>query len=155
MMASQGAIFTIRPARKENSLEIKQLVLTSGLNPTSLNWRNFYIAEDTEGKFIACGQVKAHVDGSLELASLAVKKSWRHKGVGSALIKKLLEIYPGELYLMCQSSLGSLYEKYGFQTISEAQMPKYFRRVSKLAGLLENLRKQGESLLIMRRNRNN
>ena len=92
MKSSQGAIFTIHPAKKENALEIKQLILESALNPSSLNWRNFYIAQDANGKLIACGQVKAHVDGSMELASLVVKKPWRHTGVGSALIKKLLEI---------------------------------------------------------------
>ena len=151
MMASQGAIFTIQRAQKINVIKIKQLILKSGLNPTALNWRNFFIAKDTDGNFIACGQVKVHVDGTMEMASLAVKKDWHHKGVGSALVERLLEKYPIRLYLMCQSSLGSYYEKFGFQAIDEAEMPKYFRRVGKLAGVLKNLREDGETLLIMRR----
>lgn len=154
MSASQGAHFSIHPATKENASDIKILILKSGLNPTALDWHNFYIAYDADGNFIASGQIKNHFDSSLELASLVVKKNWRKKGIGSALIEKLLENNPGEIYLMCQSCLGSLYEKYAFQTITESEMPKYFRRVSKLAGVIENLRKQGESLLIMRRNGN-
>jgi hypothetical protein len=31
------------------------------------------------------------------------------------------------------------------------EMPTYFRRVSKLAGVLENLSRAGESLLVMKR----
>lgn len=154
MSASQGAHFSIHPAKKENASDIKKLIFKSGLNPTALDWHNFYIAHDIDGNFIASGQIKSHFDGSMELASLAVKKNWRQQGIASALIIKLLELHPGEIYLMCQSSLGSLYEKYSFQAITESEMPKYFRRISKLAGVLENLRQQGESLLIMRRNGN-
>jgi N-acetylglutamate synthase-like GNAT family acetyltransferase len=141
----------IRPATADQAAAIQQLVRSSGINPTSLDWRRFLIAINDEEALVGCGQIKPHADGSQELASIAVQPNWRGRGVARALIEALLKQQDGDLYLMCQSSLGPLYEKFGFATIGEDQMPTYFRRISKLAGVLEAVHSQGESLLIMRR----
>jgi N-acetylglutamate synthase-like GNAT family acetyltransferase len=143
--------YRIQAANDEQDEQIKQLVRGSGINPTGLDWARFLVAVNEEGEMIGCGQVKPHGDGSFELASLAVRPEWRRKGVATALIEALLATHPGTLYLMCQSSLGPLYKRFGFAAIPEEEMPKYFRRISKLAGVLEAVRAQGESLLIMRR----
>ena len=145
------AEFHIRNAEEDELDAIRDLILHAGINPTKLDWRNFLVAESEDGEFLGCGQVKQHADGSEELASLAVEKEHQGRGIGSALISALLEQHPGRLYLMCQASMGALYERYGFQTIDEAEMPTYFRRVSQLPGVLGSLAEQGESLLIMRR----
>jgi hypothetical protein len=50
---------------------------------------------------------------------------------------------------MCESSLGPLYEKFGFRAISYEEMPRYFQRMSKLAGLVTTLARRKERLLIM------
>ncbi len=151
MSLKSEAAFTIQQAEERHARAIQRLVLTSGINPTALDWRRFYIAITDDGEFIGCGKVKPHGDGSHELASLAVKKEWRRRGVATALMQALLSQHPQELHLMCQSSLGPLYENFGFEVIDEDEMPTYFRRVSKLASVIESLRKQGKSLLIMRR----
>ncbi len=83
-------------------------------------------------------------------ASISVELSWRGQGIGSALIERLIALQDGPIHLMCQSSLGPLYERFGFVRIERDEMPKYFRRVSQLAGVLDSLRAQGETLLIMR-----
>jgi hypothetical protein len=51
---------------------------------------------------------------------------------------------------MCTSNLGPLYEKFGFHEVHEADMPTFFRRVSKLGGVLANIA-IGERLLVMHR----
>lgn len=143
--------FSIQSAKAEHASQIQKLVRASGINPTGLDWQRFTVALTPAGEFIGSGQLKPHADGSLELASIAVKPEWRGRGLARAIIHTLLASQTGELYLMCQSSLGSMYAKFGFQAISENEMPTYFRRVSKLAGVLENLRQSGEHLLVMRR----
>ncbi len=143
--------FSIQKAQSQNASQIGELVRASGINPTGLGWQRFLIAVTPQGDFIGCGQLKPHADGSMELASLAVRPAWRERGVARALIEALLAAHQGELYLMCQSSLGQLYEKFGFRAIGEKEMPTYFRRVSKLAGVIVNLRKAGERLLVMHR----
>ena len=133
----------IQPADETQAGAIQQLVRSSGINPTGLDWRRFLVAVNAKEALIGCGQIKPHADGSKELASIAVQPAWRGQGIARALIEALLAEQSGDLYLMCQSSLGPLYEKFGFTPISEDQMPKYFRRISKLAGVLDNLRSQG------------
>ena len=143
--------FKLRPAKAKDAAAIRSLIIKARINPTGLDWRRFVLAVTDEDEIIGVGQLKPHRDGSIELASIAVTPSWRGQGVARALIQHFLAAHHGALYLMCQSSLGGLYEKFGFVNVDEDQMPKYFRRVSKLATLAELLRKQGETLLVMRR----
>lgn len=147
----QRGTYSIQRASLEQANSIKTLVRSSGINPSGLDWQRFLVALDKDKNLIGCGQLKPHADGSMELASIAVEPKWRRRRVATAIIEGLLGEYDGPLYLMCQSSLGPLYEKFGFQSIGEHEMPKYFRRVRHLAGVLGALRDQGESLLIMRR----
>lgn len=109
------------------------------------------VVVDGDGSVVGCGQVKPHRDGSHELASIVVAEDWRGRGMARYIIEHLLEQNPGVLYLMCRSSLGPMYEKFGFSGIGKEEMPTYFRRVSQLAGLAEVMRQDGETLLVMRR----
>ena len=144
--------FRIQPATAAHASQIRDLVLGSGLNPTGLDGDHFLVALTPDGEFIGCGQIKPHADGTNELASLAVEKEWRGRGVARSIIESLLRSHPsGDLYLMCQSNLGPLYEKFGFQALPEAEMLTYFRRVSKLVSVAIILSRAGERLLVMRR----
>jgi N-acetylglutamate synthase-like GNAT family acetyltransferase len=153
-MTASLAGFYIQPATPEHSNAIRKLVNESGINPTGLDWQRFLVALTPEGEFIGCGQIKPHADGAMELASIAVTPAWRSRGVARAIIEALLASQADDLYLMCQSTLGPLYEKFGFHAIVEPEMPTYFRRVSKLAGVVANLRLVNETLLVMRRSGN-
>lgn len=146
-------IFTLRPAQADDDRVIHDLVQEARINPTALDWKRFVVAEDPRGEVIGCGQVKSHGDGSRELASIAVRPEWRGRGVGTAIIQHLLERDPGVLYLICRSRLGPYYEKFGFRAIEEAEMPRYFRRLARLASLIEALRLMGDEMLVMKRER--
>ena len=52
---------------------------------------------------------------------------------------------------MCRSPLGPFYAKFGFRALDRAEMPRYFRRISRLAGLINSLSNQRTSLLVMKR----
>jgi amino-acid N-acetyltransferase len=140
----------IRPARETEATQIRELIYQVGINPTGLNWKRFVVAVNDRDEMIGCGQLKPHGQEVLELASVAVYPDHQGKGVARAIIEYLLKDNPRPLYLMCQSSLGSLYEKFGFRAISYDEMPRYFQRISKLAGLVTTLASREEHLLIMK-----
>ncbi|HSL46519.1 MAG TPA: GNAT family N-acetyltransferase [Anaerolineales bacterium] len=142
--------FSLRAARESDAAQIRTLIHSVGINPMGLDWRRFVVAVDDRDETIGCGQLKPHGHEVLELASIAVYPDYRGAGVARAIIEHLLKDSPRPLYLMCESSLGTLYEKFGFQAISYEDMPRYFQRISKLAGLATTLARREERLLIMK-----
>ncbi len=142
---------SLRAALEDDFSAIKDLVREGQINPMGLDWQRFIVAVTQENIVIGCGQIKPHRDGTNELASIVVTKKWRKLGIAKMIIEELMRGYEGELYLMCQSSLGTIYEKYQFVALNENEMPKYFRRINKLVGFVEPLRKSGETLLVMKK----
>jgi len=142
--------FTIRLARESESAQIRDLIHLTRLNPMGLDWKRFVVAVNERDEMIGCGQLKPHGKEILELASIAVHPEHRRKGVARAIIEYLLKDGPRPLYLMCGSSNGPLYEKFGFQVMSVDEMPRYFQRISRLAGLVTTLSDRDEHLLIMK-----
>ena len=143
--------FSLRPANSADFPAIKTLVHNARLNPTGLKWQRFVVAENDFGEVIGCGQIKPHRDGSFELASLVVAENYRGQGIARSLVAHLLDNHERNIYLMCRSSLGEFYRKLGFVPVLEPKMPPYFRRISRLASLVEFLQKEGENLLVMRK----
>lgn len=141
---------TIRPAREEESAQIRDLIHLVGINPMGLDWKRFVVAVDEHDEMLGCGQLKPHGSDILELASLAVYPEHQGRGVARLIIEHLLKDSPRPLYLMCESGLGPMYEKFGFRPISYEEMPRYFQRISKLAGLVSTLVQREERLLIMK-----
>ena len=142
----------IRAAQAGEAAAIKALVYSERLNPTGLDWRRFLVAVDEKGNVFACGQIKPHRDGSLELASLVVSPERRGTGLARRLIEALVAISDSDLYLTCRVSLGGFYEHFGFQAIGQEEMPGYFRFVSRIFHFLQRLTRT-EGLLVMRRRR--
>ncbi len=142
--------FTLRPAQESESSQIKALIHLVGINPMDLNWKRFVVAVNAQDEMIGCGQIKPHGTEILELASIAVHPEHQGQGVGSSIIQHLLANSPRPMYLICESSRGSLYEKFGFRAIVYDEMPRYFQRISKLAGLMTTLTRRDERLLVMK-----
>ena len=142
--------YKLRPARESESSQIKDLIRLVGINPMDLGWKRFVVAVNDRDEMIGCGQIKPHGTEILELASIAVYPEHQGQGVASAIIEYLLADSPRPMYLMCESSRGSLYEKFGFQAIEYAEMPRYFQRITKLAGLMTALARRDARLLIMK-----
>jgi N-acetylglutamate synthase-like GNAT family acetyltransferase len=142
--------YTLRPARESEASQIKGLIRLVGINPIDLDWKRFVVAVNDQDEMIGCGQIKPHGTEILELASIAVFPEHQGKGVASAIIEHLLANSPRPMYLMCESSRGSLYEKFGFRAIEYAEMPRYFQRITKLAGLATTLARRNVSLLVMK-----
>ena len=140
---------TIRPARETEAAQIQDLIHLVGINPMGLDWKRFVVAVNDQDEMIGCGQLKPHGQDILELASIAVYPEHQRKGVARLIIEHLLKDSPRPLYLMCESSLGPFYEKFGFRETPYNEMPRYFQRMSKLVGLATTLARREERLLIM------
>jgi N-acetylglutamate synthase-like GNAT family acetyltransferase len=115
-----GSDFYLRPASQSDASTIRQIISMVRINPTALDWKRFILAVDPSGMVIGCGQIKPHSDGSSELASIAVLPGWRGRGIARKIIEYLLDHHQGRLYLTCRSSLGAMYQKFGFQVIPPA-----------------------------------
>jgi N-acetylglutamate synthase-like GNAT family acetyltransferase len=136
--------FSLRPALKTDFSSIKELIHVGEINPTGLDWERFVVATSPDGELIGCGQLKPHGREIFELASIVVHPKYRHGGVARAIIEHLLADGPRPLYLMCRSRLETFYEKFGFRAIPYEEMPRYFQRISKLAGWVEMVARSGE-----------
>ena len=142
---------TLRTATEDDAPDIRRLVRIGKINPTGLKWQRFVVVVSPRGQVIGCGQVKSHRDGSDELASLVVHPDWRGQGVARMIIEHFAATHAGDLYLMCRAVLGPMYEKFGYQTVPQEEMPRYFLRIMRMLGLLERVRSDGERVLIMKR----
>lgn len=146
------AKYILRPAQETDATAIKNLIHSVGINPTSLDWRRFVVAVDGRERVIATGQIKPHGRDVHELASIAVDPAHRGEGLARAIIENLLLDSPRPLYLTCRSRLEPMYGKFGFQSISYPDMPRYFQRISKLAGFVTAVARlgEGEGLSVMK-----
>ncbi len=142
--------YTLRPALESESNGIKELINIVDINPSGLDWRRFLVALNERGEVIGCGQIKPHGREIRELASIAVHPEYRGQGIARAVIEGLLRENPRPLYLMCISHNGAMYEKFGFRSVLQEQMPAYFSRIKKLFALAKVFRKMEEELLVMK-----
>jgi amino-acid N-acetyltransferase len=103
---------TIRPAQVSDESAIKALIRREKLDPTSLKWQNFLIAEH-KGQIVGIGQVKRYRDCN-ELGSLVTEPEYRGKGVAAQLIAALEAQVGLPLYLLCVSKMESYYQQFGY-----------------------------------------
>jgi N-acetylglutamate synthase-like GNAT family acetyltransferase len=144
------AEFSLRPATEADFAGIKALIHRVHINPTGLDWHRFTVAVDRGEGMIACAQLKPVPGGLTELASLAVRPGYRRQGIARVLIEHLLANAPRPVYLTCRSSLGKMYEKFGFRVIEAEETPPYYRRLQRLADIFLGMTRKKESLFVMK-----
>ena len=108
--------------------KIIDLARRAELSMSSLesHWKRFVVVETDEGEIIGCGQLKPHIDGTRELASIAVAKPYRRQGVARMVVEHLTGQTSRPIYLICLSHMGPFYERFGFRSIGPAGMSLYF-----------------------------
>lgn len=141
--------FILRKAYENDFPKIKKLISDVKINPTGLDWHRFIVAETPTGDFVGCGQLKPHSGDIVELASIAVVSSARNQGIGEIIIRKLVSETKLPIYLTCRSPLGSYYQRFGFRKIAGNELPDYFRRLSRLANLINALHIVNDQMLVM------
>ena len=117
----------IRRANAGDQSIIRQMVLREGLDPSTLRWKNFIVAQDDSGAIAGVAQVKPYKD-CREFGSLVVLPAWRRQGVGAMLIKQALSGETGDVYLLCGVHRVRYYRKFGFIEIAREAAPATLRR---------------------------
>lgn len=113
----------LRRAGAEDSWTIRKLVLSAKLDPTQLRWSQFWLIE-CEGRVVACGQLRSFPRAQ-ELGSVVVASAWRSRGLGSFLVKHLIEEATEPLYLECLGmQLAQFYAGLGFVPIPWQNLPQ-------------------------------
>lgn len=105
----------IRPATEQDDAIIKQMVSREHLDPTSVKWQHFLVAE-RDGKIVGIGQVKEY-PGCLELGSLVVLPEYRRQGIAGELIRALEAKAGRPLYLTCRDRMQDYYAGFGYRQI--------------------------------------
>lgn len=113
----------LRSARVSDIWAIRKLVLSAKLDPTQIRWSQFWVIECNQ-RIVACGQLRCFL-GAQELGSLVVAPPWRGQGLGSYLVKHLIQQATQPLYLECLGSkLVSFYTQFNFVPISWQELPQ-------------------------------
>ena len=112
---------TIRPAQANDAKTIKAMVSREHLDPTSLKWQNFVVAEH-EGQIVGIGQIKRYRDCN-ELGSLVTVPQYRGQGVAARIIHALEAQVEPPLYLLCASKMEQFYCGFGYETIGWKDAP--------------------------------
>jgi amino-acid N-acetyltransferase len=115
------AMVYIRAANQQDESVIKWMIHNAQLDPTSLKWQRFLIAE-VNGKIAGIGQVRKHPDCE-ELGSLVVLREYRGQGIAAQLIERLEARAGRPLYLDCRARMIPYYERFGYKTISYWKAP--------------------------------
>ena len=142
--------FRIRQAREGDADAIRELVVSGGINPAGVDWRNFVVAETRNGVVVGCGQVRPHYSDLLELASIAVQPQFRRRGIARSIVGILLDRGPRPIYLTCRSGLEDMYRRFGFVAVGLEQAPRFFRRFARILAVHDQLSISGERLVVMK-----
>lgn len=82
----------------------------------------FVVAESECGTILGCCRLRPYPE-FCELASLAVDQDRRANGVGRAIVARLLERYPGDVYLICEDHVMKFFSHFGFRPVPAEDMP--------------------------------
>ncbi len=111
----------IRRATSEDQQLIRTWIFQERLDPTSLSWRQFLVAE-VKDQVVGIGQIKVY-PGCEELGSLIVKKRFRGQGIGALLIAELEKRAGRPLYLLCPQHNEGYYLRFGYCPTSWFKAP--------------------------------
>jgi N-acetylglutamate synthase-like GNAT family acetyltransferase len=119
------------------------MVHASHLDPFSLRWQHFVVAEQ-DGEVVGIGQIRPY-PRCPELGSLVVGESHRGRGIGGRIARVLLAHADGPVYLECARRMRGYYVRLGFVEIPWREAPFPLRCKAGLVTLM------GGQIAVMRR----
>lgn len=84
----------------------------------------FWVADDA-GEVLACGRLRRHADGALELASVATLAGLHGRGLGSAVVKDALAGAQGTVFALALAP--GFFARHGFSEVGKDVLPASVR----------------------------
>ena len=92
----------------------------------SQEWKKFWIIEQ-EGRIVACGKICSYDTYSVPCDVLVLPK-YRRQGIGSLLVRHLMQHAPKPLYLACFPDKIGFYTQLGFTPMRSADLSLMLRQ---------------------------
>lgn len=130
-----GNSVRLRAARPGDRWLILRRILREALDPTSIDWRRFVLAEREDGAVLGFAQIKCLPDNVLEFGSLVVEPFARRKGIGALLVRALVEPRSDPIYLLCAGRRETFYQRLQFERLESHEMPPALHRKWRIGSL--------------------
>jgi len=119
----------VRPASSADADDVLDLLrLHHGLE-VDFEPSEFLVASDDDGEarpaIVACGRLRRHADGALELASVATRPGRHGSGLGSAIVKGLLAEADGPVWALALAP--GFFVRHGFREAGLDGLPASVR----------------------------
>ncbi len=138
---------TYRTATEQDLPDILHLLLEVRGDISKLSATEFIVAVRDTG-LIGCVRIK-NMEGGKELGSLGVKSDYRNKGIGTELVRLVLEQdHFRPIYLLCFAYRENFYRKNGFEKVEVASLPECLR--DEYARVTEILKNAPQPIIAMR-----
>ena len=119
-------MWEIEAAKAGDMPEIEDLIATVNGDRVDLATDQFVVAKSDDARILGCGRLRPYPE-FCEIASLAVADDARAEGIGREMVKRLLEMYEGAIYLICDDDVVEFFRRFEFNLLPESDMPDGLR----------------------------
>ncbi len=102
---------TIQSSIQDDFIEIAHLGKSLDLDTEEMNWNQFIVAKK-QSKIVGIGRLRKY-ENCTEIATVGVVPELQISGIGTLLIKELINAGPSELFVTCV--IPEFFKKFGFQ----------------------------------------
>ena len=113
-------------AKAADMPEIEELIAAVDGDRVDLATDQFVVAKSVDARILGCGRLRPYPD-FCEIASMAVADDVRATGIGRAIVERLLEMYEGTIYLICDDDVVEFFRRFEFTMLPESDIPDDLR----------------------------
>jgi N-acetylglutamate synthase-like GNAT family acetyltransferase len=107
----------IHPASEKEMETVMRLAKSFDLDLEDVYWKQFVVAKkEKENEIIGFGRLRKY-DACVEVATVGVIQPERNKGVGTSIVKDLMERGPKEIYVTCV--IPNFFSRLGFEAVKQ------------------------------------
>ena len=113
-------------AKAADMPEIEELIAAVDGDRVDLATDQFVVAKSVDARILGCGRLRPYPD-FCEIASMAVADDVRATGIGRAIVERLLEMYEGTIYLICDDDVVEFFRRFEFTMLPDSDIPDDLR----------------------------